>query len=315
MKIGFNFLGCGMGNNGGTRTIIKCHNTMKELGHESYLISSCDNFNWFEHDKPLRQIPNDLDVLIATACTTVNSTLKSNAKKKAWYIRAHENWTYSDQQLSEIYKRDDLIKICNSNGMKHIVESYGGKNVKVVYQGVDLDFWKDLGTRKNNSKKVIGCLYSGRPGFVGERKRWSDFRKLQSKLGNEYDYVGFGDTQCPDRFVKKFLVKPSSEQLRDLYNMCDIWFAPTISEGLHNPPIEAGLCGCLVVCNDNKLNGMVLDYAFDGKTAMVYRTIPEAVRKIKNPNWDLTKKMKNYLIHNISDRTSNMERFIKEIDT
>ena len=129
MKIGFNLLGCGLGNNGGSRTIIKCNEVLNKLGHSSFLISDVDNFTWFKHEKPLMNIPSDLDVLIATANTTIQSTLSSIAKKKAWYIRL-------DTDYVKEFDRN-VIVIVNSNGLRRKVEELGGQNIEVVYQGID----------------------------------------------------------------------------------------------------------------------------------------------------------------------------------
>lgn len=80
MKVGFNFLECGMGNNGGTRTILKSGQELENLGCTVEYVATIDNFTWFTHKRPIETIPTDLDVLVATACTTVKSTLQSDAK-------------------------------------------------------------------------------------------------------------------------------------------------------------------------------------------------------------------------------------------
>ena len=308
MKIGFNFIGCGMGNNGGTRTIIKCSEILKRLGHKSTIISEIDNFTWFNHDFPVRKIPRDLEAIIATACTTVHNTLDSKIQKKAWYIRGHENWCMKERELNELYLRDDIIKICNSKGLKKTVEKHGAKDVRVVYQGVDFEIWNNTNIRDQNEKITIGCLHNK----TLKTKKWEDFRILAQKLGNKkFQFVSFGSTKCEESFLKEHIVSPNKDRLKKFYNRCDIWFAPTESEGLHNPPIEAALCGCLVLCSNNPRNGMLGDYAIKDKTAMVYSNLDEACDMIRNPNYNLVKNMKIYIREQIGTREKNMKKLVE----
>ena len=38
MRITFNLINCGLGNNGGTQTIVRSANTLRELGHDVFII-------------------------------------------------------------------------------------------------------------------------------------------------------------------------------------------------------------------------------------------------------------------------------------
>ena len=62
---------------------------------------------------------------------------------------------------------------------------------------------------------------------------------------------------------------PTPEQQNDWYNNIKVWYSPSELEGLHNPPIEAGLAGCALLCSDHKMSG-TQDYAINGETALVY---------------------------------------------
>lgn len=309
MKIAFNSLNSGLGNNGGTKTIIKCCEVLNNLGHKCDIISNVDNFTWFDHDPVIRYIPNDLDVVIAVACTDVEFTLRMNVPKKAWYIRGHESWACGEERLRRYYN-SGLFNIVNSKNLKQKLASYGASSV-VVYQGLDLDTWKDRKLR-SNGKVRIGCLYNKKP-----TKRWADFVELAKILGTEkYEYVGMGDTMRNDPFLTYFKPNASIKELNDVYNSCHTWFAPTELEGLHNVPIEAALCGCLIVCSDATLNGMGFDYAFNDNTAMVYesRNIEHAAELIRNPNLDVVERMDNHLRNNIGSREKNMKKMISYLE-
>ncbi len=325
MKLAFNSLNSGLANNGGSRTVILCAEMLEELGHRCDIIAPLDNFTWFKHKKPVRSVPKDLDVLIATACTTVKCTSTlSGSFKRVWYIRGHESWVYNESQLASLYN-SDLINIVNSKGLQQKLASCGAKS-KVIYPGIDLDMWKNKKLRSNNKTRIgclldmwknkklrlnnkirIGCL------FGRETKRWVDFVKLAEILGNDgYEYVGVGVKNRKDKFLTDYWPHASTKQLNNIYNSCHIWFAPTELEGLHNPPMEAALCGCLIVCNDDPMNGMCMDYAFDNNTAMIYhrRDIEQAAELIRHPNWGVVDRMYNHLRNNMGTREENMKKLV-----
>lgn len=308
MKIVFNCLNSGLANNGGSRTVIRCAQTIEKLGYKCDIAATSDNFNWFEHKPPVPYIPWDADVVVATACTTVASTLASNIKKKAWYIRGHESWMWDEDVLAKLYN-NELFKITNSNGLKRKIESLGGSTV-VIPQGIDFDWWNDEELQLIN-KMRIGCLYQKK-----KTKRWKDFVKLAELLGHDgYEYVGFGDTMRDDGFLTSFLCEPTVAELRNLYSTCHVWFAPTELEGLHNVPMEAALSGALIVCSDSPMNGMMYDYAFDGQTAIVYpqRDIEYAADAIERCDWAMeymVPNMQSFIRTQIGSREYNMQKFV-----
>jgi len=304
MNIVFNALNSGLGNGGGSRTLIKSCEVLNNLGHECYIAAHIDNFTWFDHKPTIQHISKNVDVVIATACTDVVSTLKINVPKKAWWIRGHEIWTKKEEELSLLYNVG-LFNIVNSKGLQIKLKSLGADSV-VVPQGIDLDIWKYIGGRPYD-KIRIGCLYQKKV-----TKRWVNFGELTKILGHKkYEYVGFGDTLREDSFLDKFVCLPTHEELVNLYSSCHIWLAPSELEGLSNVPMEAALCGCLVVCSDAPLGGMIYDYAFSD-TAMIYkaRDMEHAAQQIQHAKWENTANMYEYLTHFINSRERNMEKLV-----
>jgi hypothetical protein len=308
MKLAFNSLNSGLGNNGGSRTIILCAAMLENLGHDCSILATVDNFTWFPHKQVKRHIPRDLDAIIAVACTDVDYTVQMNVPRKAWYIRGHEVWTMPEEELSKRYNAG-LFNIVNSSGLQDKLKSLGADSV-VVYQGVDVDFWRDMYLR-SEEKIRIGCLYNRKP-----TKRWGDFVKLANILGtDDYDYIGIGDTMRNDDFLTFFWANASKHQLLDIYSSCHIWFAPTELEGMHNVPMEASLCGCAIVCSDHEMNGM-LDYSFDGHTTTVYesRNIEQASAAIQTIDWTITDRLQKMILDKIGDRRVNMIKMIQYLE-
>lgn len=306
MNITFNMLHCGLGNNGGTRTILKCVEVLEGLGHKCNVVAQVDNFTWFDHKPVIRHFPDDLDALINVAAVDLPATISAKVDAvKAWYIRGHETWANTQEVLIKAYNNPEILNIVNSGGLKNKLSSYGATS-EVVYQGVDFDLWYDMELRPKN-KIRIGCLYGNKV-----TKRWADFEYVVSVLGTkDYEYVGIGSMVPKVDFLTDFRCNVGPEELRELYSSCHMWFAPTESEGLHNPPLEASLCGALVVCSNHPFNGMTYDYAQDS-TAMVYEfgNLTQAVNLIRNPDWKKIQTMHKQIVEEIGTREHNMKKLV-----
>ena len=122
-----------------------------------------------------------------------------------------------------------------------------------------------------------------------------------------YDLCQKLKATLPEKQYKE-LARTNENDLVRFYSSIGVWFAPTESEGFHNPPAEACLRGAVVVCNRMEQNGM-MDYATD-ETAMRYNTLEEAVECVKNPDYSKVEAMQKRL-YEIGDRKKNMERFVK----
>lgn len=306
LNIAFNGLNSGFANNGGSRTILLSAKTLESLGCNCDVIANIDNFTWFDHKPVIRAIPKKLDAIINVAAVDYMATKKANVPLKFAWWRGHEVWANSKDYLIKCYKDTNVKNLVNSYGLKKLLEKYGAES-EVIYQGIDFDWWTNKNYR--GDKIRIGCLYHNM-----ESKGWKDFVKLYKKLGKtNYQYVAFGTKNCNANFLNMYLKNPKHQDLNDLYSSCHIWFAPTTNEGLHNVPIEAALCGCLIVGNDNPRNGMIYDYLFDGKTGMVYKSIDDAVDKIKNPDFSLVENAIDHIKTNIGTREDNMRKLINLI--
>jgi glycosyltransferase involved in cell wall biosynthesis len=310
MKLAFNSKSSGLGNGGGTRTVLLASKTLESLGHRCDIIANVDNFTWFDHKPIIRQIPNDLNAIINVAAVDYELTKKSNVPIKAAWWRGHEIWNNKEDYLHYCYTNTEVKNIVNSKGLQWLLASYGADST-VIYPGIDFDWWEDRKLRSKD-KIRIGCLYQKKP-----TKRWKDFVKLAEILGNKnYEYVGFGDTMRKDSFLNKFIRYPTHEELVKLYSSCHIFFLPTVSEGLHSVGLEAALCGCLLVGNNDPKNGMSCDYLFDGKTGMIYPSgdINVAAELIRNPNWAPVSKAQKFIVENIGSRETNMKKLVEVLE-
>lgn len=260
MIIAFNGVSCGWANNGGTQSIFRMAGALCDLGHEVQLWGSSGpgGFSWFRPHPdiqflgkvdPKHQRGPAVDVLVDTSCKTTKRTHEYKAKKVGiQWLRAHENWTYSDNALYNLYKLPMPLWV-NSEGQKELVKKHTGrKNVKVQYCGIPVDDFYPVD--RDEHPFTIGGLYSPKG-----RKKW----KTVATMAEVYDarFLAFGTEKDKEGKLAKYgyLCKPSMEDKRKLYSQCDIWFGPSKSEGLHIPPMEASLCGAVSVCNKAMLGG------------------------------------------------------------
>jgi len=297
----------GLANNGGSKTIIKSAQTLANLGHETDIVSNVDKFTWFNHKKTIHKIPKDTDVVIAVSVSEIDNVINDSPKKarKFWWARALETWRMREKKIVEKARKINLIT--NSTWLHKLFGSYGIQN-EMVWPGVDLEFWENR--EKPTDCCNIGFLYHE----FHKTKRYDLCVKLMEKMYRN-DYYSFGvgvpkDKRCLDQY-KTHLDQPGWKLIRVLYQTCHIWFAPTELDSFHNPPPEANLCGCLIVCNRKPSNGMI-DYATD-ETAMRFDTWDELIDCIEQPDYSKVAKMQDVLKNKIGNREKNMKKMLDVI--
>lgn len=303
MNIVFNLCNVGLGNNGGSRTVIRSAEALAALGNNVTLFSDVKSrYRWHEIDSRVRleygtRQPR-CDVSIATGFKSVPHVLRAKAKRKFYYIRGFETWQANKKHLFQSYKQ--LNCIVNSSWLARKLKS-GGVEAKVIYAGLDLDDFKNLGMER---QKMFGALFSKKHAT----KRHIDAEDLSVKTG----------LQC--EMLNRHIKSPNHYQLNEWYNKLKVWFAPTELEGFHNPPSEAGLAGCALVCTDASKSGMD-DYAVHNETALVYparnlnvaKTYVEALMNDDQLRESLASNLETVLREKIGSRQKNMNLFSEYI--
>ncbi len=327
MRITFNLHNTGAGNNGGTATLFHTANILHSLGHTVFIVSNIENsFTWFNLKGPEFMLHKDIDfpnadVLIATGVKSVKSTLAAKGNKgiKYWWVRAHETWSAPDGHLYAYYRNVNINKIVNSLCLQNYIQGKMDLTFPIIRPGTDNDFFKPVKKRNWAMKKIwnLGALYNEK-----ERKRFSWITEIYDGLKKKKVAVRlhlFGTDSLPDDLeCTSYIQNPNSQQLLDFYNKVDLWLAPTKSEGLHMPPQEAMLCGCVLFGANEKLSGMV-DYLEDGETGFIIENCQEAIQLISN---SVSSKEARKLLESVSskgrekiislgDRTTNIKKMVQ----
>ena len=151
MKILFDTRKVGLGNNGGSFTLIKCANTLTQIGNDVTFVDSGRNqHTWVEllakHKivKKRTQLP-EADFIIATGYKSVYETLSAPSKcgKKCHFIRGWETWVYSEDWIVEKVLKAPTIKFVNGLCLQQKLKSYGVDSY-LVRPGYDFKVLKPL---------------------------------------------------------------------------------------------------------------------------------------------------------------------------
>jgi glycosyltransferase involved in cell wall biosynthesis len=296
MRIVFNLKVTGLGNNGGSRTLIKCAETLQQLGHEVTLWCSANNYRWSKIQVPVKPKMPSCDVIVATGYSSVPTTVAAKVKRKFYYIRGFELWRAPEAKLLRSYK--SLNCIVNSEWLQRYMRDKG-ISAHLVYPGVDFDiFKKEFDDREN----ILGGLFSKKHAT----KRHKDIISVGKRLG--YQVL----------LLNRDIKNPDPENLRSFYNRVKVWMSPSELEGLHNCPFEAAACGSSLVVTNHK-HGGVSDYAIDGETALVYpsRQLDVAAKHVKQLMEDDALRNKFHINMNvllkkkIGSREQNMEKMVR----
>jgi L-malate glycosyltransferase len=328
MRIIFDLRNVGLGNNGGSSTLVKSGNTLSELGHEVFFIDSMKNkHTWTklksEHliIKNENNIP-DADAVIATGYKSVfhTSSLPNRCGKKFHWIRGWETWKFPEETIVSRILKTQTKKLVNSFCLQNKLLKFGFES-DIVRPGYDFDEIFPMNIRGKTDDIVLGCLYSHRQGqrkrsaWGFEVYRWFETKGYDVKLW----MFGVDNENINSTKVTKFYRNPNIEDKNYFYNMVDIWLATSELEGLHIVPAEAMITECAVVGTNAEMSG-TSDYLINEKTGLVSENnLEDFLMKVKRliHNEELRAqygKNARTKILEIGNRKENMLEMIKVLE-
>ena len=325
MKIIFDLRSTGLGNNGGSLTLIKSGNTLVDLGHEVYFVDTFRNMNtWTPLNakhiivKNKNQLP-DADVIIATGYKSVALTVQAPKRcgLKIHWLRGWETWQMPDERIIERVLKAPTLKLVNGIGLQEKLNKYGFKS-QLIRPGYDLHELYPTGKREENSDIVIGGLYHQKHSGI---KRVSWLLDVWSYLKSKRKGVKLhlmGATKPPSLTIDKYITNPTIKDKNYFYNEIDIWMAPAMQEGLHMPPAEAMLTECPIVTTTNPMSG-TQDYALHEYNGLVsddnylsFQNSVEALVKDKKARKTMGKRARESIVE-LGSRQENMLKLLQLI--
>lgn len=317
MKIIFDLRNVGLGNQGGSATLVNCANTLFKLDHEVYVVDSMKNQHTWTPllaKHMINKLP-DADVIIATGYQSVRATVRAPSRcgVKFHFLRAWETWQMPEQAIVKNILQQPTIKIVNGIGLQKKLKSYNIDS-KIIRPGYDLDDFY-LQTKRKNQTIILGGVYRmGKFAFL-KRTDWifEAASIIKKKIKNVELWMFGTDSTPKNSVIDKYFRNPSKNEKNYFYNMADIFLAPTSQEGLHMPAAESMLTECAVVGTNAELSGMQ-DYLIHEKTGLVsdnnFQSFSTNVERLVI-NENFRKKLGVHgrmKILDIGDRKSNMKK-------
>ena len=313
-------MSCGLGNNGGSLTIIRSANALQELGYEVIIVDSGKNqHTWSKLEVPhikisdRSQIPKG-DIAIATGYKTVGSTLTFPCKIHTHWIRGWETWQYQELHIYNKVLKQPTTKIVNSIGLQRKLKEYDVDSY-IIRPGNDFNDFIPLNIRDSN-KIILGGLYHKK--HKTKRSDWviKATEVIKSKHKNVELHMFGLDKNPYNSIVDRYIKQPNLEQKNEFFNKIDIWLSPSSLEGLHIIPQEAMLTECVVVGTDAPLAG-IEDYIVNNETGLVtknrFTPFCKKVNTLVNDK-DLRVKLGKagrQKILSMGDRKENMNKMIE----
>jgi len=323
LKIIFNLMNVGLGQNGGSQTIIKSANILQKLGHEITIIDSGKNqHKWTPLEvkhiiiKNIEQIP-DADIIIGTGFKSWENTLNlpDRCGKKFVYIRGWELRQAPEYRIIEVLSNKNIIKIVNSIGLQNKLKNYNIESY-IIRPGNDFEDFEILNIKKPNKNIIIGGLWHTR--HRTKRSSWilETTKVMKQSFGNKIKLHMFGTDKNPNiPIIDKYLCQPSLEEKNKFYNNINIWLAPSNLEGLHIVPQEVMIQSVPVVTTNALLAG-TSDYIIHNETGLMAKDNSKSFckqtrRLIKNKDLrqQLGKEGRKKIIE-LGNREENMKRMI-----
>lgn len=192
----------------------------------------------------------DADIVIATWWETAEWLLNlSECKgKKVYFVQGHEIFNHIPKlRAIETYKTN-IKKIVVSRWLKDVLEKqYQSININLVPNAIDNNSFY-FENRPKNSNPTIGFLVG-----LAHVKGLDIAVKVTEQLQHLYPnlkVITFGTAVQKQWRVNgdvEFHLLPSQRKIRELYARCDVWLAPSRSEGFNLTAMEAMACGTPIV--------------------------------------------------------------------
>ena len=274
MRIIFNLINVGLGNNGGSETLVKSANTLVNMGHEVIFLDTGKNQHTWNvlqakhiKFKGITAVPS-ADFVIATGYKSVKSTLRlpNRCGKKCHWIRGWETWQMDEKKIINNILQTPTTKLVNSICLQRKLRKYGVSSF-IVRPGYDFDDFYPLDIR-TKKQLVFGGLYNTR--HKSKRTDWilKLVSILKKNFSNKISLWMMGVNRPDNSVIDRYFRNPNMEEKNFFYNSVDIWLSPSYLEGLHICPAEAMLTECPVISTDAEMSG-TQDYLENEKSGLV----------------------------------------------
>jgi glycosyltransferase involved in cell wall biosynthesis len=242
--------------------------------HPSRLIANLINYkpSWIPFRGRIRYVKSfeerhipESDATVATAWQTapyVNSYSR-NKGEKFYLIQHYESLFHGEKAHVDRTLQYPITKIVVSSWLKEVLQQFGTQS-ELIINPIDFNvFYPTRGACNNNGIRI--CMLHHLYEWKGVKDGVEAF-ELAQKEYPDICLVMFGSKVKRVNIDCEYHFKPTDEELRRIYNSCDIFLCPSWVEGFGLTSAEALACKRSLVSTDNGGNR---DYAIHEKTALL----------------------------------------------
>jgi len=258
---------------GGAVVVFQHANRLAKRGHE-VLVASTGAVNqapWFPHQsvpvKRFADLPQTLDVLVATSWPTVFEVASKPARAQCYFVQADETTFYKPG--SPLYHAallsylTDVHFLTMATWLKKWLKESFNKDAAIIPNGVDPEVFYPAAPAKPKTGKPR-ILIEG--AFALPSKGMREAFEATRGLDGEVWCVSSYGRPDPGLRYDRFLERVPVEKMREIYSSCDILLKLSKSESFGLPPIEMMACGG--VCVASRITGHE-EYMKDGENALM----------------------------------------------
>ncbi|WP_309120828.1 glycosyltransferase [Paenibacillus sp.] len=295
-KIGYVIPGCGI--SGGIAVICQHVNRLLKRGYDVILITEDDKeeISWFPNQKveivPIKRMPLNLDILVATGWSTAYTIRNLPAKRKFYFVQSDETRFHpegsKDKEMTRQTYTFDYEFMTEAKWIQCWLKEQFSKDSYYVPNGLDEEIIhpSEPLLPKGNKLRVllegpIDIPYKG----------MEDAFLAVKDLDCEIWCVSSAGRPREGWRCDQFFEKLPMNKMKEIYSSCDIFLKMSRVEGFFGPPLEMMACGGACVVGEvtgydeyivDEYNALVVKQGdIEGAKAAVKRLIEDSELRSK----------------------------------
>lgn len=212
-----------------------------------------------------RYIPSG-DVIVATAWQTAPYVAQySRNKGEKFYLFMHYERLLDEgcDDVDRFTYKLRIKKMVISSLLKDILKNSFDEDSVLIKTPVDLHIFYPTREVYKKAKRI--CMLNHSSKWKGVADGIEAFRIAKDKHP-DLELVMFGNSAQGSSIECEYHLRPSNDQLRAIFNSCDVFVCSSWREGFGLPSAEAMACKCALATTDT---GGSRDFALHQKTALV----------------------------------------------
>lgn len=270
-KIAYVVAGCGI--SGGLAVVCQHANGLIERGYDVLIITedNCESIDWFPNLLApvisIKEVPQNLDIVVATYWTTAYTIDNIPAKKKYYFVQSDESKFFEKDSREakaarETYQKSHSI-ITMATWLQNWLEKEFQRDSFYVPNGVDLKVMYNTSplVKKNNKLRVLLEGPIDVP-FKGMEEAF----KVVEDLDCEVWCISTAGKPDPKWKCDKFFENVPMANMKQIYSSCDVLLKMSKVESFCLPALEMMACGG--TCVINRFTG-IDEFVVDNYNALV----------------------------------------------